>query len=525
MSTRRQQHGTAARKAAPFDDSHGHSASLNELLISGGDARLALTFPSGENAYGCTPHPRTDVIDFASTTASSISEAAYRTVNDAYQALLADSLRLGADEACEAAVSRSRAALLTRLGLEKTGTAAVFSPSGTDTQLQTLFLLKLLSNESLATVAIGSDQTGSGAAYTWRGQHFSQTTSSGTNVARGDVIPGLAGVESFEVGFSKPTGEWRSSAEMDEAVLSAVQQAVSRHDLVVLQTMEASKFGWKAPSDACVDEAVRRWPGRVRVVADACQLRISRERVKWLLSKGQCVMVTGSKFFTGPPFCGALLLPAELAGIMRKVEAPPGALAGYTTRFDWPAEWQLRNAFPGRFNLGQWLRWEAALEEMRLYYEVPEGFRDQMQELFQEFVENEIEKARNIALLKAPRGTGSLLPTIFPLVLNHGGTPLSEEMCAIVYRAMRHDFSTCANFAEDAAALKPCCQIGQAVALPGGKAALRISLSARLTRECWSSDPHQTERNISRMRGDLSAVIRKLDCLALLAPDLPLPKA
>ena len=517
MSIKRHRQSIVPRNAAAIDGAH--SASLHELLIGGGDTRLALNIASGENAYGCTPHPRSDLLDFASTTATSISREAYDHARNAYEALLADSLRFGSDEACEAAITHSRGALLKSLGLE--GAAVVFSASGTDTQLQTLFLLKQLCNGPLAAVTVGCDQTGSGAAYTWRGQHFSQSTANGAKVEKGGAIPALAGVECHEIGFSGPGGELRTSSQMDESVLAILEKVVPRHELVILQTMEASKFGWKAPSDACVEEACRRWPGRIRIVADACQLRVSRERLSALLSQGQCVQVTGSKFFTGPPFSGALLVPADLAVALREVRVPPGALSGYASRFDWPTEWrELRDAFPGQFNLGQWLRWEAALEELRLYYAVPDHFRDSVPKLFEQLVGHEIEKASGIAILHAPHGLAAPVPTIFPLILRNKDVPLSEELCAIAYRAMRRDLSRLAGTSEERDCLKAACQIGQAVALPGGRAALRIGLSARMIRGCWSPDPGETQARLLKLRSSLSAVIRKLDSVARLAPEL-----
>ena len=61
-----------------------------------------------------------------------------------------------------------------------------------------------------------------------------------------------------------------------------------------------------------------RWPGRVQVVVDACQMRLGRPRLKKYLDRGYLVIVTGSKFFTGPAFSGALLVPAGLARRARR---------------------------------------------------------------------------------------------------------------------------------------------------------------------------------------------------------------
>ena len=134
--------------------------------------------------------------------------------------------------------------------------------------------------------------------------------------------------------------------------------------------MDSSKFGWRAPSEQCLDEISARWPVQVQVVVDACQMRLGRARLRKYLDRGYWCLITGSKFFTGPPFSGALLVPSALApGIsMRPADIAPGLLE-YTSRSDWPRSWpSLRSRFPIRANFGQWLRWEAALEEIRAYY-------------------------------------------------------------------------------------------------------------------------------------------------------------
>ncbi|HEX4026743.1 MAG TPA: hypothetical protein VHX18_03925 [Rhizomicrobium sp.] len=493
---------------------------IDEFLVSGGDGRLALS-QTLENAYGCTPFPAPGLIDFASSTASSISPQGYARARIAREELLTASLRAGPDQACEAAVMAARMALLNRLDLEGSGAEVVFSASGTDAQLQTLFLVRLLHPGSLATVIAGADQTGSGTAHTARGRHFSQTTSTGATVEKGQVIAGLDGIESFEVGFRDAEGGFRAPAEMDDAVLAAVKQALAGHDHVLLQAMEASKFGWKAPGDALLDEIAARFPGRVQIVADACQLRISRLRLEELLSKGMLVLVTGSKFFTGPAFSGALLVPRGVAAKIATASVPAGQLAGYATRFDWPARWtSLRNRFSHHFNFGQWLRWEAALEEMRLYYAVPRDFRQHIAQVFCEEMQGFVGATPHLAFLEGGAEFVPAQPTIFPLRLIQDDESLSAQACADIYRAMRRDLSARAGSAQQGDLLRMACQAGQPVALAHGNAALRFSLSARIVRDCWSPDPACALRNIAALRDDLSIAIGKLDLLVRLYPDL-----
>jgi hypothetical protein len=139
--------------------------------------------------------------------------------------------------------------------------------------------------------------------------------------------------------------------------------------------MDSSKLGWRPPSETCLEEIAARWPEQVQVVVDACQMRLGLPRLKQYLDRAYIVIITGSKFFTGPPFSGALLVPAELSNALATTQIMPG-LREYSSRSDWPMSWQsLRSRFPIRTNFGQWLRWEAALEEIRAYHDVPREFR------------------------------------------------------------------------------------------------------------------------------------------------------
>ena len=424
--------------------------------------------------------------------------------------LLNNVLKLGLGSAFGAVVAVTGETLLSQLKLTGTDTKVIFAPSGTDAQLHALFLSRALLAKPVTTIVAGADQTGSGTAYTCTGRHFSRTTAGGWEVDKGGPIDGLGeDARSVEIGFSDRDGTFRSASEMDEIVSRAVDDAVAQGRGVLLQAMEASKFGWKAPGDEVLDQIAARHAGRVQIVVDACQLRIARSRLKAMLAKGYCVLITGSKFFTGPAFSGALLVPASLSRKIAALDAAPPGLCGYSCTHDWPAGWhELRGHFPPRPNIGQWLRWEAALEEMRLYYAVPKQFRDRLKDDFRRELETRIAQTSCLELLPAghmPR------PTIFSVLLKDGETLLSHDVVTDIYRTLRSGALT-AN-----PALHPC-QLGQPVALPAlGTAALRFSLSARLIRQCWSENSDETSRKCAAMFKDLSLGVTQLDELALRA--------
>jgi hypothetical protein len=118
----------------------------------------------------------------------------------------------------------------------------VFSPSGTDTQLQALWLAGALlgRNRSRSSWQPIRPQRNCDTA---RGNHFSAaTTAHGSLVRKGEPIAGFAhSVTSVGLPLLDEADEFRSPAETDAQVLRVVQQSVANGTGVLLQIMDSSK--------------------------------------------------------------------------------------------------------------------------------------------------------------------------------------------------------------------------------------------------------------------------------------------
>jgi hypothetical protein len=484
---------------------------LERLLAGGGDSRLAINPATGLNEYGCRPSPCPDTLSFSSSTATSISERAFDRAQAAREGLMRSAIDIGIVAAFDERVEEMRDELRAHLGLAPPLADVVFSPSGTDSQLQALFLARALLGPELATVIVAADQTGSGTVNTARGCHFSAATANGSRVQKGEPIAGLAqAVTSVALPLFDEAGETRCTTASDLMVFDAVERAVAGGGKVLLQVMDSSKFGWRAPSDACLAAITARWPDDVQIVVDACQMRLGRPRLRKFLERGYMVIVTGSKFFTGPPFSGALLVPSAFASRLDATTAIPAGLLEYNSSSDWPLNWPvLRSRFPIRTNFGQWLRWEAAIEEIAAYYAVPDSFRRTALATFGQAVERLIAASPSLDLLAwqerpADADDEELAQrTIFSFVARKGSRLHSLEECRTSYRALA------------AYAAQPCL-IGQPVALgrdPSPPAALRISAGARLVSEAWSPNIEIADRNLQRAIDQAAAAIASLEAL------------
>jgi hypothetical protein len=507
-------------RSRPATAMAGLFAPLEMLLSGGGDPRLTINPASGFNEYGCQPFPCPDTLSFSSSTATSISQRAWDRAQKSREALMQSAIAVGIEEAFDARVEAMRDELRATLGLPRAMADVVFSPSGTDSQLQALFLAKSLLGSELTTVVVAADQTGSGTAHTSRGCHFSAATANGSRVQKGEPIEGLVGpVKSIALPLFDVAGQVRPHAASDAMVFDAVGRAIAGGSRVLLQVMDASKFGWRAPSGQCLEAITARWGKQVQVVVDACQMRLGRARLKDYLAHGYMVLITGSKFFTGPPFSGALILPASLAGRLDSTVDVPCGLFEYVSRSDWPRSWsKLRERFPVRMNFGQWLRWEAAIEEIAAYYRVPDDFRSAALTTFGRAVEALIAASPSLELLPWQERTAEAddeelaQRTIFSFVIRRGDGVRTLEECKGLYRALAGTAG--ASYHSSAGALP--CLIGQPVALGSGAspgAALRISASARLVSEAWSPDRQIASQRLQRIAGDVGTAVANLEKL------------
>jgi hypothetical protein len=496
---------------------------LETLLVSGGDQRLAIDPRDGLNAYGCAPMPSPEIWNFASSTASSISEAAYERAALAREELVHKSLFDELEVAFDARNEDMRDELRGHLQLAPR-VDVVFSPSGTDAQLHALFLARAMLGVPPVTIVVGSDQAGSGTAFTARGRHFSSVTASGVSVRKDGPIAGLGG-DSIALPLIDAAADIRVRTDADTAVLCAIETTIAGGAPVLLQIMDSSKFGWRAPSDACLDEIAKRWRGKVQIVVDACQIRLGRRRLRAYLDRGYMVLITGSKFFGGPAYSGALLVPKGFSRTIERVgEIAPGFF-DYASRSDWPKSWAgLRLRFESRPNFGQWLRWEAALSEIGNYYAVPGAFRAKALAELAAGIDSMIALTPSLIAVPSPPRTAGVddeeftRDTIFPFTLHRDGKPVSIADTSAIYRALWRDMSDdIAGSAADREIVAQRCLVGQPVRLERAdgaqSAVLRLCVGARLVTEAWATDAGQAHMNLQHTLDRIAHVLVKIELL------------
>ena len=346
------------------------------LLVAGGDSRLIIDPATGLNRYGTVPRPRPEAVHFSSSTASSISDYGFMLCDMLRRDLALAALHDGiSPEAlrCQA-IDAMIAQLLALLALDPSEADIVLAPSGSDTELLAVMLALAAADRPLTNILIAPEETGRAVALAGSGRFFDDIAGSGASVRKGQEAWPSRSIEVKQVAIRSPDGEPRAIAEIEVELRYIVRAALAQGRGVLLHVLACSKTGLKAPSADCVTEIVAMAPEQIDVVVDACQMRTPFEEIAGWARLGWMTQLSGSKFFTGPPFSGALTLPPAYRKRAAGVRALLAAAPGVGRPEDWNEWWRARLASPkssAPASFGPVLRWVPALAEAHLLGALP----------------------------------------------------------------------------------------------------------------------------------------------------------
>lgn len=378
----------ASRRAAPeggpedreawaaFQAVRPLAAPAAALLLADADARLDRDRETGRNRYGAGPLPDPRLVAFSSSTANPPTEAGLRAADAALAGLRRDAVRQGLGPALERAGAGLKARLSRLLALED-GTEMVLAASGTAAALIATHLAAPAPNPAAAptlVLVVGAEESGSAVPLAAGARHPAARTPGGVAVEEGGAVSDLAGRLAVEgLAIRAADGRPRPPEELLGRLKARIEGALEEGRAVVLHAMDGSKTGLVAPGADGIGALVHAFPeaweaGRLKVIVDACQMRVPPGDLARLLARGALVTVTGSKFLGGPAFSGLVLLPPGFPA----PSALARGLAAYSAAPAWPAAWTgARAGLAGTGGVGCLLRWEAALAEAALFLELP----------------------------------------------------------------------------------------------------------------------------------------------------------
>jgi hypothetical protein len=492
-------------------------------LTFGGDERLSVDWlNTGVNKYWVSPKPRPEVISRSSCTASPPTAQGFGQAEALRQKLFYSITPFSRDRIFSDAMEDIRHRLGTLLGIN-TGSDQIYmitTPSGTDSELVITQLALSRSSDQqrrkkhiktdrtlVHNILVAADEIGSGSVCASAMRHYYRHTPNGRYVAKGPVDgvgQNTIAVTSYPTRSNGHICRPRISALEDRIETCIRASIVNKGQVVVLHMVAGTKTGLCIPRPSFLQRMKQTYAENLIAVVDLAQMRCDERCVRNYLRNDYCVMITGSKFFGGPSFCGAVLIPASEA---RSIGTAVPGLGDYITRYDIDKRLDtLRQTLPQRYNWGLLLRWTAALDNIERYLRIA---RDRRHDIITQWVDSiryKIAKTPHIDVFETDQDITNLpyfSPTINtmicvllrPLHVNRTqpGAAMDYDSLKIVYRLMSEDILHLlpqqSNAKERGAASRKCL-LGQPVQIRqgrGGYGVLRIALGATEIIRCAQS--------------------------------------
>jgi hypothetical protein len=458
------------------------------LLMSGGDSRLLIDKHKLLNKYGCRPFPRPEAFSFSSSTASSISNFAFNTTQQIREKLIRVALNTSLNASYEGVLKEFEDKL--QKYLKSSGRKLLTAASGTDIALFFSGFTNQYNNGKITHVLVGSDQTGSGVPAALEGKHFSSLTCLNKEVNKGDLIEGYINRDLIKIPLKNTEGFLKSQSKLDKEVEQNVINLVKEGYIPIVHIIDESKLGLKAPSFTLVKKLSGQFKKRIAFMVDNSQMRMSKSTLNEYLKLDSCFMtITGSKFYTGPPFCGALIFPKNYEDFFDESELPKG-LKDYFDIANLKKRDLLNNLlYLNKMNFGLAMRWSAAMSEIERYENVPKSLKLLGATQFNKYVYDAIKSCGYLEYFGEQNDIESR--SIHPFYIKLNGKILSHEDCTILYKLLNEDISLLIpqGLRQEYFLAKRKCHIGQPVKMvhttKADSAVLRINLGSRVISDSW----------------------------------------
>jgi hypothetical protein len=330
--------------------------SLQEVLVSGCDERIFTHPETGRNKYFLNPSQSEGLFQRGSCTCGTLTASGLNSANaflSSYPRRLYESLLA------------EQAGRIRSLFSPEDEFDVFFGPSGSDMMyLPLLFQALLQPNKPIVNIVSCPEELGSGSKLAAEAKYYAEFNQFGERVPKDELLhPNLTA----RVDYLAARGDDGRIVNRKEVIKGIV--AENPNAALIGNLVFGSKSGIVDDLNI-VDEV----DADVMWVVDMCQFRTDNELVHSLLKKGVMVMITGSKFFQAPPFCGALLVPRSWTEKLRQVTdfTPVSYFHRLFSSYDFPANLPaMRAQLAPRENDGLRLRWHVALDEMEAYAQWP----------------------------------------------------------------------------------------------------------------------------------------------------------
>ncbi len=454
---------------------------LNILLSEGADERIFLD-DEGLTRYG-TPLVNNDVVNRGSCTGNPARAEDVTLL----QQLLRENIEV---QDWKRLIESNRQTLQGLMNPPEASAFEVFfSPSGTDLVFLPLMFHRLLEpKRPVLNIITCLEELGSGTRLAAQGQFYANYNQFGEWVPKGSRL--VEGTVPKTVFFNARSA---SGAILDHQ--QSIRELVRTHaeHFIVINLVYGSKSGIEE-NLSLIDQVQA---DNVLFTVDLCQFRHRRSLINTLLAKGALLMITGSKFYQAPPFCGAFLVPEALTSRLRKAQdwSSVKGFGSVFSRYDMPPALQNLAPFPATINQAGALRWAVALAEINRYQSLSKRLVREKIECWSKCMLKEIESRPCFELMPDQNLTNS---SIISFRLRYEDRYLDhDELKALYFSIVKDDYASAHDFRR--------VNIGQPVRY-GDRSFLRIAVGAKNIRHFVQQD----EQSFTRDRMILSIIEEKL---------------
>lgn len=468
-------------------------------MSNGGDARISLDEISGLNKYGCRPYPKFS-ISYSSCTSNTISFSAFAFIESYLHKLQQHYSNSGSYDFLANEYDSVREKIKSFYEVPSS-TDVLIGSSGTDLELLVLAIALSSQQKKVQNILLEANEVGSGAINAAKGQYFSIKTPLGVDCEIGQPIDGFKqdNISFYNIKARNKDGNLYKSSAIEEKIIERIEDALSKDFRPVVHTIHRSKTGLIIPSFDFFLKLSETYGDKIDLVVDACQGRISIHMINQYLSYNASVLITGSKFYSCPPFAGALLLPEKMTKRVKKKSSLPNGLREFYTQHEFPESWfPVTKNFSKQANLGLLLRWKVAIFEMNKIFQIPNNRIEFVIRAFQAATKKMAERSNFINLHNIATVTSAHkvpFPTKSPFELNSiltfsinmpHGLAFSFDDAKILHQALYTDLSDI--FGDDSKIMSTPIYLGQPVKVKRSKSdqwcgSLRIALSSNLISE------------------------------------------
>lgn len=500
--------------------------SSTEIMSKGGDARISLDENSGLNKYGCRPYPKFS-ISYSSCTSNTISFSAFAFVESYLHKLHKLYSDSGNYNFLKSEFDLVREKIKDFYELPES-TEVIIGSSGTDLELLVLANAFSAPQEKVKNILLEANEVGSGATNAAHGRYFSVKTPLGIDSEIGQPIDGFDqnNISFKNIKARNIDGSLYKNSIIEEKILNEIEDALTKGFRPIVHIIHRSKTGLIIPSFDFILKLSENYGDEIDLVVDACQGRISIYMINQYLSYNAAVLITGSKFYSCPPFAGALLLPEGITKRVKSKNKLPNGLSEFFTQNEFPENWlPVTGSLSQKANLGLLLRWKAAIFEMNKVFKIPNNRIEFVIRAFQSATKKMINQSNYIHLLDIATVTSAHkvpFPTKSPFELNSiisfninmpNGLEFTFDDAKIVHKALYADLSEIVDC--ESKLMRTPIYLGQPVKVQRNQnnqwsGSLRIALSSNLISEIAMLDDELIRM---RLQSEMDTIQKKIETI------------